>query len=176
MGCRPSEVPGTNTDQFKPTRLELEPAAASVAVNGTLLLTATPRTADGRVVLGGTITWTSARSDIASVTSSGVVTGIAVGIDTVTASSDGIQGRAVIIVGAGRASEAVFSVNTSVTHPISRFIYGLNFLIGAWDDATPPAGITLSRIGGNRMTAYNWENNYSNAGSDYYFQNDNFMS
>jgi hypothetical protein len=32
------------------------------------------------------------------------------------------------------------------------------------------------RVGGNRLTAYNWENNASNAGSDYLFQNDALMS
>ena len=35
---------------------------------------------------------------------------------------------------------------------------------------------TMVRIGGNRWTAYNWENNASNAGSDYCFQNDDFLS
>ena len=35
---------------------------------------------------------------------------------------------------------------------------------------------TVVRMGGNRWTAYNWENNASNAGSDYCFQNDNFLS
>src|SRR4051794_5861689 len=35
---------------------------------------------------------------------------------------------------------------------------------------------TLVRAGGNRYTAYNWENNASNAGSDYQFQNDNQLS
>ena len=36
--------------------------------------------------------------------------------------------------------------------------------------------MTLNRFGGNRLTAYNWENNYSNAGSDFNYQNDNFLS
>ena len=38
-----------------------------------------------------------------------------------------------------------------------------------------PANLTLSRSGGNRMTAYNWETNASNAGSDYFNQNDDFL-
>ena len=54
---------------------------------------------------------------------------------------------------------------------ISRFIYGLNF----WDPAQRPANLTLSRSGGNRNTAYNWETNDSNAGADYQNQNDDFM-
>ena len=56
-------------------------------------------------------------------------------------------------------------------HAISSLIYGTN---GTPDgDHTRP---TVSRSGGNRLTAYNWENNASNAGSDYMFQNDDFLS
>jgi hypothetical protein len=47
---------------------------------------------------------------------------------------------------------------------ISPWIYGTNF------NATPIA--TLDRIGGNRLTGYNWENNASNAGSDWYHHSD----
>jgi hypothetical protein len=53
---------------------------------------------------------------------------------------------------------------------ISRFVYGVNQpLSGAYSNNT------LTRIGGNRWTAYNWENNASNAGSDYLFQNDGYL-
>jgi hypothetical protein len=50
-------------------------------------------------------------------------------------------------------------------------IYGTN---GASEIAVTHQ--TVIRSGGNRMTAYNWENNASNAGSDYQFQNDGFLS
>ncbi len=58
-------------------------------------------------------------------------------------------------------------------HPISPLIYGLN---GA--DAATLAGTraTMLRMGGNRWTAFNWENNASNAGSDWCFQNDGLLS
>ena len=36
----------------------------------------------------------------------------------------------------------------------------------------PVTPSTADRIGGNRSTAYNWETNASNAGSDWYFEND----
>ena len=61
--------------------------------------------------------------------------------------------------------------STASVQPISRFIYGMN----GWDPRIRPANLTLSRSGGNRMTAYNWETNASNAGADYHNQNDNFL-
>jgi len=65
-----------------------------------------------------------------------------------------------------------FSIDGSQdVHPISRFIYGMN----GWDPSGRPKNLALSRSGGNRMTAYNWENNASNAGSDYQNQNDDFL-
>ncbi|WP_442483178.1 glycoside hydrolase family 44 protein [Aeoliella sp. SH292] len=47
---------------------------------------------------------------------------------------------------------------------ISPWIYGTNF--GEVENAR------FNRSGGNRLTGYNWENNASNAGSDWYHHND----
>jgi hypothetical protein len=57
-------------------------------------------------------------------------------------------------------------------HPISPLIYGNNYDLR--DLQSQRWGVL--RSGGNRTTAYNWENNASNAGSDYQFQNDDLMS
>ena len=55
-------------------------------------------------------------------------------------------------------------------HPISRYIYGVNHpLEGAY------ANLPFCRIGGNRLTAYNWVNNASNAGNDWHYQNDAYL-
>jgi len=53
--------------------------------------------------------------------------------------------------------------------PISPYIYGVD------QDLPGVATPGSRRQGGNRMTAYNWETNASNAGSDYLYENDNFM-
>jgi hypothetical protein len=59
-------------------------------------------------------------------------------------------------------------------HPISRWIYGYNG--GTWDASMAP-GTTLGRLGGNRWTAYNWETNASNAGTDWGpYSNDGYLS
>ncbi len=58
-------------------------------------------------------------------------------------------------------------------HPISKWIYGFNG--GNW--STMPSGTTIGRLGGNRWTAYNWETNASNAGSDWGpYSSDSYLS
>ncbi len=52
-------------------------------------------------------------------------------------------------------------------HPIPPEVYGVNDSIFA--------GASVHRHGGNRMTGFNWENNASNAGSDYNQQSDSFL-
>jgi len=74
------------------------------------------------------------------------------------------------------AGDVTFTIDPGATFAISRFIYGGNFIDGTYDGATPPAEMTFNRVGGNRLSAYNWETNYSNAGRDYRFQNDTFLS
>jgi hypothetical protein len=68
-----------------------------------------------------------------------------------------------------QALRVLFSIDTSRdTLAISPFIYGSN---GQSQDRS--ANITARRIGGNRLTAYNWENNASNMGMDYDQSNSN---
>ncbi|MBX7207730.1 MAG: glycoside hydrolase family 44 protein [Verrucomicrobiaceae bacterium] len=76
------------------------------------------------------------------------------------------------------------TADTAHTRPISPWIYGINDIIGfdsngTWNRlmqrSTTPRHLTLGRYGGNRWTAYNWENNASNAGNDWYYQSDDFL-
>jgi hypothetical protein len=61
-----------------------------------------------------------------------------------------------------------FNIDTSAGRgEISPYIYGTN--------TTGDSNYTIVRSGGNRLTAYNWENNYSNAGADWYYSNDNYL-
>lgn len=71
------------------------------------------------------------------------------------------------------AANVTITVNPAVTKPISPYIYGTNFYSG---NTNAPSQLTLDRAGGNRWTAYNWETNASNAGSDYLYQSDNYLS
>lgn len=61
-----------------------------------------------------------------------------------------------------------FTIDASAPNrkTISPLVYGTN-------DHYPYA--TAKRMGGNRLTGYNWENNASNAGFDWYHQSDNWV-
>ena len=67
----------------------------------------------------------------------------------------------------------IVTVDPTKRHPISPYVYGINFYAAV--SGAPPL-LTLDRAGGNRWTAYNWETNASNAGSDYLYENDNYLS
>jgi fibronectin type 3 domain-containing protein len=70
-------------------------------------------------------------------------------------------------------ADITVTIDPSQTKPISPWIYGINSYSGIPN--APHA--TFDRAGGNRWTAYNWENNFSNAGSDFGpYSNDNFLS
>lgn len=66
------------------------------------------------------------------------------------------------------ATPVSFEVDGSQQFAVSRYVYGSNQ--ADWQGKT--YNLTLTRWGGNRTTAYNWENNASNAGSDWHHQND----
>lgn len=72
------------------TAVELTPSSASVAPFGSVVLTARRRDANGYFIPGGTFTFASGATGIATVSAAGVVTGVAIGATTITATSDAI--------------------------------------------------------------------------------------
>jgi mannan endo-1,4-beta-mannosidase len=69
-----------------------------------------------------------------------------------------------------RAADVHFLIMPdTVVGNISPYIYGMN--------AEDPSGsgATLRRLGGNRLTGYNWVNNASNAGKDWKHTSDNWL-
>lgn len=68
----------------------------------------------------------------------------------------------------GRAEDVTFSIDAiHDQHPIPDAVYGINDL--------GISGATLHRHGGNRHTGLNWENNASNAGTDYLNSSDAYL-
>ncbi len=60
------------------------------------------------------------------------------------------------------------NVSASTQHPISPYIYGINY---ADEFLASALNLPVCRWGGNSTTRYNWQANISNHASDWYFEN-----
>src|SRR3989441_418547 len=85
------------------------PASASMQTGGTVQLTATPKDANGNPLNGRVVAWTSSNSAVATVSASGLVTGVAIGSTTITATSEGQSGTSSVTV----SNASVGSVDVS---------------------------------------------------------------
>src|ERR1044071_2526162 len=82
------------------------PATASVGVGQAVGLVATPKDANGNALSGRVVTWASSAPAVATVNGSGLVTGLAAGAATITATSEGQSGSAAITVTAAVTNPA----------------------------------------------------------------------
>ena len=78
----------------------VSPSFVPLNVRGTQQLTATPLDASGAPVLGRSISWATRNALVATVSASGLVTAVDSGTTTVTATSDGQSGSALVSVAA----------------------------------------------------------------------------
>src|SRR5216684_3459199 len=92
-----SDTAAVTVTQVPVATVAVTPAAASVTVGQTVQLTATPKDASGNSLSGRVVTWVSSNSGIASV-NGGLVAGVAAGSATITATSEGQSGTAVVTV------------------------------------------------------------------------------
>ena len=91
--------------------VEVTPATASREVGETVQLTATVKDADGHVLSGQAVAWSTSGSSVASVSSSGLVTALALGTAVITASSGSRNGYSTITV----IPEPIASISVSPT-------------------------------------------------------------
>src|SRR5512140_487937 len=78
--------------------VSVTPSSGSVGQGRTLQLAATFQDVAGNTVTGQTVTWKTSSSSIAAVSGSGLVTGVAVGNASITATADGISKAAAVSV------------------------------------------------------------------------------
>src|SRR6266550_3622766 len=95
------------------------PATASVAVGQVVGLVATLRDANGNPLSGRVVTWASSAAAVATVDSSGVVTGVAVGGAMVSATSEGQSGAALVSVAAAPAPVASVAVSPATASVVA---------------------------------------------------------
>jgi hypothetical protein len=94
------------------------PASASVPVGGAVQLTATPKDAAGQTLTGRPVTWATNASGVATVSATGLVTGVGQGPATITATSEGQSGTASVTVTAGGQSALVGEWSPVLPAPI----------------------------------------------------------
>ncbi len=105
----------------------LSPSPASVRVGGTLQVTATLKDANGNVLSGRTVTWASDNTGMATVSNSGLVTGVAAGSATVTATSEGHSGGAPVSVTTSQPGQVTYyrtNFTDGTTGPLDVYAYG----------------------------------------------------
>lgn len=106
--------------------VDVTPPTAEVIAGPIAKLSATPRDVAGNALSGRTVSWSSSNANIASVDNNGMVTGVAAGNATITASSEGKNAAASITVKAEAPAVSVASVS----------IVAAPDTIEAWDPAT----------------------------------------
>ena len=95
--------------------VDLAPTSAEVLAGATVQLSAIPRDAAGDPLSGRVATWTSSDDAVATVSATGLVTGIAIGSATITATSEGELGTAgATVIPAPVATVEVSPATTSV--------------------------------------------------------------
>ena len=76
----------------------ISPASAVIDKGGQQQLSATARDAAGNVISGVGVTWSSANSNVATVSSSGLVVGVSNGTALISATAGGVSGSALVTV------------------------------------------------------------------------------
>ena len=94
--------------------VSLSPNPASVQVGSTVQLAATLRDSAGNVLTGRSVTWSSGTPGLATVSATGLVSGVATGTVTITATSEGKSGTATVTVTA-QVTRSGFYVSPSGT-------------------------------------------------------------
>ena len=104
--------------------VDVSPTTATIDVGTTTTLSATTKDSRGNILTGRVVDWSSSNQSVATVSSSGVVTAVAAGTATITASSEGQNGTAAITVKAPPPPPAAhldsLAVTTSLPIPLMR--------------------------------------------------------
>ena len=109
-GCGDGDNPTAPPPQepVRPATVTINPATAELtALGATVQLTAEVRDQHARVMAGPTVTWSSGTVSVAAVDASGIVTAVAEGVATITASAGSASGSAVVTVKQAVASVEV---------------------------------------------------------------------
>lgn len=148
------------------TSVTVAPTPTTVNVGGNRQLTATAKDQYGAAMSGYTFTWSSSNTAAATVGSTGLVTGVAPGSATITASTGGKSGSASVTV-----SYPAPSVSISGPSWVTRY-QSAQYTAAANGGSTPYTYQWRTRQG-NSSTWFSWQSWYSTGSTNYTFSSVN---
>ena len=92
------ELPRTVSTTISVTQVIVTPPAATTLVGQTVQLSATPEDASGNPLSGRAVLWATSQTNVATVDGNGLVSALAAGTATITATSEGRSGTAALTV------------------------------------------------------------------------------
>jgi len=112
----------------------VDPSTVSLTTGGTQQITATPRDAQGNALADRAVTWESQNTNIATVSPTGLITAVAPGTTTVTATSEGKVGTVTVTVtapavGSISVSPGSATVYVAATTPLTATVRDVNNLV-----------------------------------------------
>jgi hypothetical protein len=170
----PAQSPAPAQPPAAPAGLMATPANAQVSLSWSASTGASSYHVKRATTTGGPYTQISAPT-ATNFTDTGLTNGTTYFyvVSALNSTGESANSAEVSATPANTPADVTITIDPTQTKPISPYIYGLNFYSGETD---PPPLLTFDRDGGNRWTAYNWETNASNAGSDYLYENDDYLS
>jgi len=116
--CNPAVSAWTPPPPAPVASVTVSPAAASMSVGTTVQLTATLKDANG-LPTSGSVTWATSNGTVATVSASGLVTGLGVGTATITATSGGQSGTAAVSVTLGSGSTSLYTLGNGANYYVA---------------------------------------------------------
>jgi len=145
-GTQPVGDPATTV-----VKVSINAARTSVAVGGTLQLSADAANAAGTILVGKPIVWVSSRPDIATITSLGLVKGVGPGTVVITATSGGRNGNLALSVQAPNQITLVSDVGDYIGGGANYSYTKANAVISLSASAT---AVHLSILGNQQWDAF----------------------
>ena len=146
VSCDSSEVSATNTP-VPVDHLTVTPPAASITIGASQPFAVAMFDANDAVLTGRAASWASSNPSVATVSSSGVATGVTAGIAAISATAEGKTGTAIAsVLGAAASCNMVGGTSPVKTTSLAKPGY-------LQSTVDPDFGTTITRISGDPGTA-----------------------
>src|SRR3989442_8084872 len=171
VSCDKSTAPRSTVPVASVT---VRPEGDSAALEQTVQLTATPRDSQGNGLAGRVVAWSTRNASVAPVSGSGLVTAVAMGGATITATSEGKSAGAAITVttpsSGGTPDPTLLPVATTLQAPLTAAYDALNVpaIAAGGSYLDPTTGVKVYNVTSATFptTSANWGHDYAQGGGE----------